>query len=201
MKMIKKDKNFWAVVVVIVLLVVVVVIEGVIIGRLTTKDDKTDSDTVKLSFQDIGELATQSSYSKEVNVTKDSKNFFGIDLPFTQTQYIYSYGVEIKAGYDFSKINWERKGDTIEVSLPEASILSTEIDPDSFKVYYEEESIFTPISIADDNDALKKLKKTAEEDAVASGLLEIAKENAKVVLENFIYQTYDRSEYHVEFIE
>ena len=80
------------------------------------------SDTSKLGFEDIGEMATQSAYCTEISMTEADREFFGISIPFTQSKYIYSYDVEIKAGYDFGKIQWsvDEETKTIEVKLPEA---------------------------------------------------------------------------------
>ena len=47
-----------------------------------------ESQTTKLGFEDIGELATQEANCTEVNVTEDVRNLFGIDIPFTQSKYI-----------------------------------------------------------------------------------------------------------------
>ena len=54
----------------------------------------------RLGFEDIGELATQAAYCTEVNVTEAAREFYGITIPFTQSKYIYSYNVEIQAGFD-----------------------------------------------------------------------------------------------------
>ncbi|MCD7837907.1 MAG: DUF4230 domain-containing protein, partial [Clostridiales bacterium] len=102
---------------------------------------------MEIGFEDIGELVTQSAYCKEINTTNSAKNLFGFTLPFTQSTYIYSYGVEVKAGYDFSAITWSVEDTTIEVTLPEAKVLSCELDLDSFQVYYETESAFNHITL------------------------------------------------------
>ena len=99
----------------------------------------SDSKTTKIGFEDIGELATQTAYCTEVNVTDASRELFGMKIPFTQSKYIYSYDIEIKAGFDFTEIEWDVNGSTIEVRLPEAKILSSEVDQDSLEVYHEEE--------------------------------------------------------------
>lgn len=64
--------------------------------------------TTKIGFEDMGELATQTAYCTELNVTDKSKNFFGVTIPFTQSKYIYSYDIVIKAGFDFEEIEWKK---------------------------------------------------------------------------------------------
>ncbi|HJB00395.1 MAG TPA: DUF4230 domain-containing protein, partial [Candidatus Mediterraneibacter merdavium] len=151
----------------------------------------SDSKTTKIGFEDIGELATQTAYCTEVNVTDASRELFGMKIPFTQSKYIYSYDIEIKAGFDFTEIEWDVNGSTIEVRLPEAKILSSEVDQDSLEVYHEDESIFRQISLEENNEAVAKLRETAVNDAIENGLLENARENAESILTSFFAEVYD----------
>ena len=161
----------------------------------------SDSKTTKIGFEDIGELATQTAYCTEVNVTDASRELFGMKIPFTQSKYIYSYDIEIKAGFDFTEIEWDVNGSTIEVRLPEAKILSSEVDQDSLEVYHEDESIFRQISLEENNEAVAKLRETAVNDAIENGLLENARENAESILTSFFAEVYDMDEYKIVFID
>lgn len=161
------------------------------------------SQTTKLGFEDIGELATQSALCEEVNVTEAARELFGVQIPFTQSKYIYSYTVEIKAGYDFSEIDYKvdegRK--KIQVMLPEAKILSSELDTDSFKLYHEDESIFRQITLEENSEALNQLVKQAETDSVENGLYDNARSNAETILKSFFGKAYDMNEYEIEFTD
>lgn len=161
------------------------------------------SKTTKIGFEDIGELATQTAWCTEVNVTEASRDLWGVRIPFTQSKYIYSYDVEIKAGFDFGEIEWsvDEGTSTIKVGLPEVRILSSEIDMDSFKLYHEEESIFRPITLEENNEALANLKQAAKEDAVANGLLDNARGNAETILRGFFGNVYDLETYSIEFTD
>lgn len=161
----------------------------------------SDSKTTKIGFEDIGELATQTAYCTEVNVTDASRELFGMKIPFTQSKYIYSYDIEIKAGFDFTEIEWDVNGSTIEVRLPEAKILSSEVDQDSLEIYHEDESIFRQISLEENNQAVAKLRETAVNDAIENGLLENARENAESILTSFFAEVYDMDEYKIVFID
>ena len=134
-------------------------------------------------------------------MTEGSRNLFGITIPFTQSKYIYSYDVTIKAGFDFGEIQWELNGHTIEVRLPQAEVLSTEIDLDSLKVYHEEESIFRQITLEENNEALETLKQDAQDNAVANGLLDNARENAQTILRGFFASAYDPEDYDIVFLD
>lgn len=161
----------------------------------------TDSKTTKIGFENIGEFATQSAYCTQINVTDSSRELFGNKIPFTQSKYIYSYNITIKAGYDFSQIQWDIKGDTIEVKLPKVKILSSEIDLDSFKVYHEEESIFNKITLSENNEALKKLQSEAQTQAIQNGLYDNARANAETMLKSFFANVYDLNKYKIVFLD
>ena len=182
----------------ILILIVAVLCGGTLgLGQYLASRNKI----TKLGFEDIGELATQAAYCTEVNVTEASREFYGITIPFTQSKYIYSYDVVIKAGFDFNQVKWTLDGSTIRVTLPEVKILSSQLDPDSFQLYHEAESIFMPITLEDNNEALKALVKSAEEEAVGNGLLEEARKNGELILKGFFANVYDPSEYTVEFTQ
>ena len=160
-----------------------------------------DSKTTKLGFENIGELATQSAFCTEVHVTEASRELLGIEIPFTQSKYVYSYDVVIKAGFDFKEIEWSVNNTTITIKLPEVKLLSNEIKTDSFKVYHEEESIFRRITLTENNEAINSLKQRAEEDAIANGLFEEARSNAKTILTGFFANVYDLEQYELTFTD
>ena len=201
MKMTKKIiKNL------ILVLIVAVIGAGAFIfgGKMKEDQMQHESKVTKFGFEDIGELATQEMIGTVVHTEKTAQSLFGIEIPFTQSQYIYSYDFDIKAGYDFSYIKYEIKDDEenkeILIYLPEAKILSTEILTDSFEVYYEKESIFKRITLSDNNIALKDMKKLAEDNAVSNGIYEKAKSNAEIILKAFFAQYYDLNVYTITFI-
>lgn len=82
---------------------------------------RDSSDPVKLSFENIGKLATQSAHETMINEINDSRKFWGtnIQIPFTQNKYIYTYNVAVDAGYDFRKIKAPKYvGEKIIIELP-----------------------------------------------------------------------------------
>lgn len=180
------------------ILVVILLAAAVSLGAKTVLS--ADGRTARLGFEDIGELATQSAYCTEVEVTEASRELFGVTIPFTQSKYIYSYDVVIKAGLDFTDVSWSEQDGTIRVTLPEIRVLSNEIDLDSLKVYHEDESLFRNITLEENNAALADLKARAEQDAIGNGLLEEARDNAQQILTAFFANQYDLTEYRLEFM-
>ena len=182
----------------VIALIIIAVLGGISLG--VKQVAFTDNKTTKLGFEDIGELATQEARCTEVNVTDQSKKLFGIKIPFTQSKYIYSYDVVVKAGIDFNKITWSVKDKTITVKMPESKILSCELDMDSFKVYHEEESIFTKITLKDNNKSFEKLKETARKDSQANGLLDNADKNAETIISSLFWKEYNKDEYKIKYV-
>ena len=183
----------------IVLIALVVVLAITVVGLGFKVSHTTESKTTKLGFEDIGEFATQSAYCTEVSAAANARKLFGHNLPFTQSNIVFSYDVVIKAGYDFSAITWDVHDTTITVKLPEVKVLSCEVKEDSFKKYVEDESIFTPFTLDDNNNAMKALKETAQTDAIANGLYENARSNAETMLTTFFSSAYDMDQYTIEF--
>ena len=183
----------------IVLIALVVVLAITVVGLGFKVSHTTESKTTKLGFEDIGEFATQSAYCTEVSATANARKLFGHNLPFTQSNIVFSYDVVIKAGYDFSAITWDVHDTTITVKLPEVKVLSCEVKEDSFKKYVEDESIFTPFTLDDNNNAMKALKETAQTDAIANGIYENARSNAETMLTNIFSSANDMQQYTIEF--
>ena len=105
----------------------------------------------------------------------------------------------VKAGLDFTAVTWSAEDHTVTVKLPEIKVLSCELDLDSFRVYHEAESIFTPITLEDNNEAMAALKQSAQDNAIANGLLDNARANAEAILRSFFAQEYDLKEYEILF--
>ena len=196
------DIKFIIAVIIIILLCAVLV--------YTRKEAKSnyvsDEKITEIGFENIGELATQSVTTTTVRVeTKDLK-LFNVSIPLTQSKYIYTYNTTIKAGINFSDVKWQL-GDTddtshnIYVDIPEVKTLSADIDLDSFKVLHEENNIFSPITLTENNDSLIQLRENALSDAINSGLYDRALDNAKTILTSFISQVYPSNEYNIIFSE
>lgn len=162
-------------------------------------------ETTKLDFESLGLLVTQESNMTIVNNYKADKKVkvFSIEFsqPFSNVQQIYSYDVQICAGIDFTKVEYEidESTKTIQVKLPEVVTISKALDNDSFQLYYEKESAFKKVTITEFNDQQGSLVDQAEETAIAKGLYDNALVNAKSIIKNIIYQFYAYSDYTVTF--
>lgn len=197
--MLKEEKNFTFFKAKLAIGAVILVALAVVLTLGLSSIFNHEEKPTKLGFEDIGELATQAAYTTIVEDTDVSRELFGVSIPFTQSQLIYSYDVIVKAGLDFDQVKWTVNEGEIRVSMPEIRILSSEIQFDSFQTYYENESIFRPVKIDENNQAIQEMVKKAETTAVENGLLENARENAEMMIKGFIYQNFDSQEYQISF--
>ena len=159
------------------------------------------SRTTSFSLKNIGELATQAGYFTNVQTISSDREILGVSIPFTHNKYVFSYDGVIKAGIDFSKIELsvDEIRRIITVKLPEAVILSSEIDENSMRVYDEQKSVFNPLKLNMVNVSLITLKNEVTETAVNNGILENALSNAKTLVTGFVAGMYDLNTYQLTF--
>ncbi len=152
-------------------------------------------------LRDMGELATQAGYFTSVQNIRQAREFLGITIPGSQSNYVFSYDGVIRAGLDFRDIGIrvEEPAHIIRITLPEIRILSVEIDENSFRLYNDGENIFTPLRMEDVNQAMTELKNKARETALANGILENARTNAEQIIRAFLAGCYDLNVYTIVF--
>ncbi len=159
---------------------------------------------IQEGLRDVGQLVTQEYDYTEIGTFDSSKTveLFGyeVNVPLTQSKFIYSYDGTIKAGVDFTRITVEKVEDSkrVTVTLPKAAVLSSELDENSFQLYDEKNNIFNPFSVKDVNETNRNLKQHAEEKAIRKGLLQRADANAKAMIRNFLISTYDLEGYMIQ---
>lgn len=114
----------------------------------TVSTHRIDSKTTAFGFRDIGELATQVGYFTNVQIIEDNQKLWGLTLPFTTSTSIFSYDGSIKAGIDFSKIEYYVDTKKKVVSMPAPAIRSVEVDENSLMIYDEKSaSLHRSISV------------------------------------------------------
>lgn len=157
----------------------------------------------EFGMKDIGELATQSGYFTVVNVMDDNLKLWGWDVPLTQSKYIFSYDGVVKAGLDFSQLDYEVNSVKKEVTvfLPEIRLLSVEIQEDSLEIYDESHNIFTPLGLSDVQESRLSMLDEIKTKALENGLLDQAAENAKTLIRGFLSGQYSPEEYRFVFSE
>ena len=87
----------------IVLLVLVVILAIAVAGLGHKVSHTTETKTTKLGFEDGGGCPSPLTARRSLPPA-NARKLFGHNLPFTQSNIVFSYDVVIKAGYDFSAI-------------------------------------------------------------------------------------------------
>ena len=168
---------------------------------------ETTTETIREGLRDIGKLATEEGklateeyYFTEVVNYSSVKTLWNINLGFTNSNFLISYDGVVTAGIDLTDAKIDMREDTkrIYVLLPEAEIMSVEIDFNSFQKYSEREGIGNRITLENYNDALKSIDETARQKAVDKGILNRAYENAQVIVQRMIGSLVDLNEYSLE---
>ena len=93
------------------------------------------------------------------------------------------YDAEVAAGVDLSHAKVAVEGRDVTIELPQATLSSISIDPDSLQFYDEKLSLFNWQNRADTKEALKLAKKDAKAKVDTSKLIENADEQAKSAVE------------------
>lgn len=137
----------------------------------------------------MSELAVVTYTYTELGQYESSKEFYGVKMPFTTNRFLLTYDGVIKAGIDMTevKVDVDQGVKTVTVTLPQAEILSHEIDEDSVKIYDEKTSIFNAFTIEDYTSFYADQKKTVEKKARDKGLMSEAQTQA----ENAVRQLLD----------
>ena len=138
---------------------------------------------VQNRIEQVRELTTAKYHYTNMGQFEQHGEFYGVKLPFTTKRFIVSYDGVILAGMDLSQAKISISDTQLTVKLPNASILSHEMDEKSLQVFDETKNIFNPITIEDYNGFLADQKDAMEMKAMENGLLMDAGENAKTALE------------------
>ncbi|MDD7043881.1 MAG: DUF4230 domain-containing protein [Anaerococcus sp.] len=139
------------------------------------------SDIVLEQLQDVKELTTLKYTYTNVGSFENENEFYGVKIPFTLKKFIVSYDGNLSAGIDLDdvEVNVDNKGKKINITMPEAKILSHQIDEDSLTIFDEKNSIFNQFKIEDFQQFRVAEMKKVENDMIEKGFLDQAEERSK----------------------
>lgn len=147
-------------------------------GGAVQESVELDAVVLENRLSQISELASVSWSYTNMAQFESSNEFFGMTLPFTTKKFILTYDGEIKAGVDLRKALVDISGTEVTVRLPDAEILSHQIDENSVEVFDETTSIFNPFTVEDFTAFQADQKAAMEKKALAKGLLEESRKKA-----------------------
>ena len=160
------------------------------------------TDLITSEIKDIGELATIEYLYTDAGKFEDPKKLFNVNIPFTTKSFIAKWNGVIKAGVKIDEINVEinKASKEIIIYMPNAEILSHEIDSNSIETLDEKDGLFNPVKVADVREFDAVSKDAMEQRAIENGILDKAYENAKEIIERLINtDILQQQEYIIKF--
>lgn len=176
----------------------------------TTLEIETDGNqkaAVTISYlqeltEDASDLITTRYRYKDADTYSNTKQLGNVNLPFTTSEYVYTYEGTISLGIDVSQIGFsvDNTHEEIEVSMPDVRIVANEIDADSFEYYSSKTTVFNMTEMEDITNLIAVLK-TAKADKVMADeeLLADARNRAESVIENLIAKSDLAAGYEIIF--
>ena len=174
-----------------------------IMGAVLTHQESEPVITADLlgqQLRDIQELSTVEYHYTNMGRFENQKDFYGWKVPFTTKSFIVAYDGVIKAGVDLSEMRIGVSGKTITVTMPEAKVLSHEMDEESLEVYDETHNIFNPIEIEDYTQFTADQKESIEARALDNGLLTSAAQRAENTVRGLIEALPGMEEYTLTIV-
>ena len=173
-------------------------------GCAYKKEEKKEADFS--AIQSVCELATLKCYYHNVakSETEASGLFKWLGTGYKKIWTEYSGIVEL--GVDVSKVSVSKpsKDGVVKVTIPDAEILSVDLDEDSMGEPLTDTGFMTKITKEEETEALAEAQNHMEETANENGnLLNQAKERAKSLIEGYVKNVGEQigKEYTVEWVD
>lgn len=154
------------------------------VAPYTVATKEVTIDLIESEIKDIGELATIEYLYTDAGKFEDAKQLFGLNVPFTTKSFIAKWDGIIKAGVKIDQIIVEINDANKEIiiHIPNAEILSHEINNDSIETLDEKDGLFNKITVGDTREFDAVSKDAMTERAIENGILDKAFENAKEII-------------------
>ena len=176
------------------------------IGGCGDKNQKKEEEADFSAISSVCELATLKCYYHNVakSETEASGLFKWLGKGYKKIWTEYSGIVEL--GIDVSKVSVEKPtaDGVVKVTIPDAEILSVDLDEDSMSEPLTDTGFMTEITKEEETEALAEAQNHMEETANENGnLLNQAKERAKSLIEGYVKNVGEQigKEYTVEWVE
>ena len=187
-------------------IVCLLVIGMLCIGGCGDKNQKKEEEADFSAISSVCELATLKCYYHNVakSETEASGLFKWLGKGYKKIWTEYSGIVEL--GIDVSKVSVEKPtaDGVVKVTIPDAEILSVDLDEDSMGEPLTDTGFMTEITKEEETEALAEAQNHMEETANENGnLLNQAKERAKSLIEGYVKNVGEQigKEYTVEWVE
>lgn len=157
-----------------------------------------DTEIIADGLREMGTLITEEYYFTQLEKYKKTEKVW---IFKSEASTAYSYDGVVTAGIDCNEIGIEKDDENkkITISIPKASILNVDIDPNSFQMYEEKNGLWSKFNINDYNKSLIEFEEAGKKKALEKGIIEKADESAKKMVESFVNSLIDSDEYTIEY--
>ena len=145
-------------------------------------------DVISSEIRNIAELATVEYLFTDAAQFSDSKEIKGWSIPLTEKSFLMKWNGVIKAGINVDDIDVDVDNENmiITLTMPEAVILSYDVDESSVEVLDEKDNIFNNITVEDKVGFDEATENAMKERAIENGLLDQALEQAKTTIKGLL---------------
>lgn len=167
----------------VIFIILIAIFVGFKIGSIFYKNKQPEITVAYISEQvrGLSELTTaELTYSGLVIYSEG-------DIPLiTKKGFSMRYTANIRAGINFSKVKIDVKDDKVTVNIPEVTVQSVDVDPESIEFYDERYALFNWTQKEDVIDAISIAKKDVSSHANITGLVKKAGEQAEIVIKSVL---------------
>lgn len=158
-------------------------------------------DQLAESYAETGKLISAEYLFTNAAKFTDTSNIIEIFDWMTEKSFVQKWDGCIMAGIDLSEVSASVNKDVITITVPEAEILSYEVNYDSVEIFNEMNNVFNPISVKDKASFDKKTAEAMKKRAISNGLLDSAQKNAETVIKDLLYNAVPgAANYTFEFV-
>ena len=181
-----RPRKVWIAVIIALLVAILALVSTVVYLVRPAADPEISSTTVVNAFEDAGELTVEEYHFSAVGkFASDGYELLGVSVPLTAKSFLITYEGVVRAGVaDVETLTFavDEEARAITVDVPAATVLSTEIDPDSIQQYDQSFNPLNQLQISDVSGFLAAEEKKQEREAREYGLLDRANERVRKLL-------------------
>lgn len=175
----------------IIFALVIAVIFCVIIGIISINNFKPFGNSESSLSVDnlIAELKTSSELVTATVNFKGYSEYTDEGIPIINSgDFVMVYHATVKAGIDVKKVKIavDNSNKTVNIFVPSAEIMDVKVDSKSVKYYNTQFALFNTDEKEDAADAISKAEEQAQEDALGTGILELADQQSKTLIKGIL---------------
>ena len=151
------------------------------------RDSEIGVSGVLTEIRQISQLDTVEMYFNEILDYREALKINDIEIPFTEKSFIFVVKAKVQSGIDLASLTEDDiqiADKKITLNLDKAKITSKEIL--EYSAYDEKDGLFNRVNNEDTLKTLNEFRIRLEKQAIDSGILTKAEDNAKLVLSSIL---------------